>query len=146
MNNKAIVSEDERFRAFCEEIGEGKYHFFKNSLINLVTWKVWLGRKLTTSEFYGKYGEGFFKRVSEETGISETSLKDCAEVYKAAKLSSATEKKFIKEFPENFASWNDAKRKLLGRGSKSATDGELGDSGDEASSRCGHCPLHCPIN
>lgn len=120
------IETSDKFRSFCEELGEFKQKFFSHTLKSLIVFKVELGRRLIASEFYGRYGAEFFPRVSVETGISQTSLKDAAEIVEKEKITTNEKaKKFIASFEENYSSWNDCKIKLLGRGkSESATSGE----------------------
>lgn len=120
----------------ASEIGEAKLKFYGAALVQLVAFKVYVGRLITSSpHIEKKYGGGFIPKLAEETGLSESILKDCRECYEIEKLNPAREKKFIQSFAGEFSSWNDYLCKRLGRQKalKSATaDGE-----------CKHC-FHCP--
>lgn len=131
------VSDADRreFDRMCEEIYKVTHEkFYKAALTQLVAYKVYLGRAITTSSIYGAYGENMIEDISRETSISRTVLYDAIKMYEKERLTPKKEKEFIKSFPGKYDSWNDFKTKRLSTGGKSTPEKKV---------ECKHCPLHC---
>ena len=119
----------------ADEIGEAKELFYSSALLTLVAFKVHIGRCIRNApQIEKKYGGSFIPKLSAETGLSESILKDAAEMYKTEKLSPLREKRFIQSFVGEYSSWNDYLTKRLDR-KKAIGAGE--------SEKCKHCPIHC---
>jgi hypothetical protein len=121
-----------------DDIGEARLKFYGAALVQATAFRVYVGRLINSApNIEKKYGAGFISRIAAETKMSESTLKDIREMYELEKLSPTKEKKFIKEFPTLFHSWNDYLAKRLGR-QKAIGAGES----DEVF--CNHsCDKHC---
>lgn len=112
----------------AEEIWDAKQAFFRSTLVQLVAFKVFVGRRLSAAG----YGDGAVDYVSEKTGISRSVLHDAQKMYREERLTAKSERSFIESFPERFSSWREYKMKLHGNVARG-----------RESDGCGHCPLHC---
>lgn len=93
----------------ADAIYNASQSFYKQSLASVVAFKVFIGRKLAGAE----YGDGAVAYIAEKTGLSAALLHDAQKMYRLEGLSPKKEKKFIKAFPAEYASWSEYKYQKL---------------------------------
>ena len=132
---KALVKY-QTLEMLADSIGEFKEKFYAHAMLSIMAFKVAVGRCIESAPNIQKnYGESFIPKLSKETGISESQLKDCREIYRVEELTPAKEPKFLKEFPTKYSSVEDYMVKRLGR-TKRPRAGELTEP---CNGLCPHC-------